>query len=100
MAGIEELARQYAKRILEAENKKKVINDIINEINDLTYETSGDSISQNSTDILIKLIEEFINTKVSQEDFNKFKNQDIITENTSSSEFNKLIDILTRGTKK
>jgi len=103
MATMEELANTYVNKILKSRNRKEVVNEIIKEINSLTYSTTKKPISQEDVDKLIKLIKDILKSQVSLEEqtFSKtYRNYEHVLGNTDTSGFNEIIDMLTKGTQK
>ena len=107
---LSELAKQYAKKLNQNSNKT-TIDEIIKDINDTKYSESGKQRSQDTINELIQKIEDELkilsSESITLEDdikpnYHSFiaGNINFITENTDTSDFNEIVKIIAKGTKK
>lgn len=99
------IAERYAKEIIESKNLKSTLDKITREINSIKY-SSGKYINQNDINEIIELIEYYLKLDSGLENLEesttlaKSNKTHFILNQTDTSEFNQIIEYLTKGTKK
>lgn len=104
MATLEELAKEYANKILKSTNTYHAIEEVIRNINSLTYQRNKQPINQDDINLLILKIKEYLkeNFKPKRPGLQNYRrdSEDILLENTDTSGLNEIINMITKGTEK
>jgi len=102
MATIEGLAKSYAKSLYINKNEKTAL-EIIKNINELTFEKNAKPIDNNTKNKIITLIRKELKLLDQSKFENAIEERTLgflsTTASTDSSEFNDLINLITKGTK-
>lgn len=107
MATLEELAKEYANKILKSTNRYHAIEEVIRNINSLTYQRNKQPINQDDINLLILNIKKYLKENLKpkrpgfqNDTFSKYRNNELLLENTDTSGLNEIINMITKGTEK